>query len=148
MLFSGNEGSDKIKRQQVTEEKFDQEKERNTFISLLTHFKNSVFDQDISGAQIVSQSHLLPNDNSQIKNEEKWLVFEQKCSKLNLIELRARDDFGQTLLHFSAGLDNTDLLNVLLTVDGDLTKYTNKLGKSAGDEALKHGQWSVVKYNV
>ena len=87
-------------------------------------------------------------DNSQIKNKEKWLVFEQKCSKLNLIELRGRDDFGQTLLHFSAGLDNTDLLNVLLTVDGDLTKYTNKLGESAGDEGLKHGQWSVVKYNV
>ena len=82
------------------------------------------------------------------KTKETIIPFAQKCGKLNLIELCICDDFGQTLFHFSAGLDNTDLLNVLLTVDGDLTKYTNKLGKSAADEALKHGQWSVVEYDV
>ena len=79
------------------------------------------------------------------KTKESIIPFVSKCSKLNLIDLCICDDFGQTLFHFSAGLDNTELLNTLLTIDGDVTKYTNKLGKSAGDEALKHGQWSVVK---
>ena len=79
------------------------------------------------------------------KEQESIIPFVSKCSKLNLIDLCICDDFGQTLFHFSAGLDNTELLNTLLTIDGDVTKYTNKLGKSAGDEALKNGQWSVVK---
>ena len=73
------------------------------------------------------------------------VAFAAKCKKLNLIELCVCDEFGQTLFHFSAGLDNTDLLSILLSIDSDVTKYKNKVGKTAGDEAIKHGQWSVVK---
>ena len=73
------------------------------------------------------------------------ITFAIKCKKLNLIDLSICDEFQQTLFHFSAGLENDNLLNLFLSIDNDTTKYKNILGNTAGHEAMKHGQWSSVK---
>ena len=57
---------------------------------------------------------------------------------------KATKDLRSFEKDYFGGLDNTDLLNALLIIDSDLTKYKNKIGKAAAN-ALKHGQWSVVK---
>ena len=69
----------------------------------------------------------------------------EKYCNLKLVDLTVIDNFGQSLFHFAASLDTSEILNMLLPLDNDVSKYINKLGHSVTDEAIKHGQWSNVQ---
>ena len=77
--------------------------------------------------------------------DDKMEQFAGKLANLSLIDLCMCDEFGQTLYHFSASMDNAGLLNLLLSIDNDFVKYKNKQGLTAKDDAIRYGQWSIVQ---
>ena len=77
--------------------------------------------------------------------ENRLIAVVEKYSTIEMIDLSICDEYGQTIFHLAASLDNTKVFDILLEMDRDVAKYTNKLGKSAREEAIKAGQWGIVQ---
>ena len=77
--------------------------------------------------------------------EKKLIEDVEKYTKMEMIDLSICDEYGQTIFHLAASLDTTKVFDILLEIDRDVVKYTNKLGKSAREEAIKAGQWGIVQ---
>ena len=80
-----------------------------------------------------------------MKRTEEAIIFGDKYSNLKLIDLCICDDFGQTLYHVATTFDNSNIFHIFTKLDSNVSKYKNKLGKTASDEAIKLGQWSIVQ---
>ena len=68
-----------------------------------------------------------------------------KYHKLNLIDLRITGYYGCSLFHVATACKYPEILDSFLQIDDNVSEYKNKTGKTAIDEAIKYGEWSIMK---
>lgn len=63
----------------------------------------------------------------------------------DLVDVCICDNFGQSLYHVCATYSNNKVFDELIKLDSNIVKFKNKLDQTPNDEAIKHGNWSIVQ---
>ena len=87
----------------------------------------------------------MPNPKAIQRQEEEMKKQINKYLEAGIINPCICDDLGHCLFHFVVIFESTDILTLLMSLDDDLSKYVNIVGKSPSDDAMKMGKWSHVQ---